>query len=125
VVPYARIDRQSGHEIAQQAVDHGATAIVCCVPTTVTAGVLERLNELGADVPRDVSVIGFDDSDLASVMRPPLTVIARPLDQVSRLASRMVTSRLVNPQLAPRVDVVHMKLLVRGSTDVPCIRTAT
>ena len=124
VVPYARIDRQSGHEVAQQALDNGATAIVCCVPTPVTAGVLERLSELGCDVPRDVSVIGFDDSDLASVIRPPLTVVARPLNQVSRLASRMVTSRLVNPQLPPRVGVVHMNMLVRGSTDAPRVQAA-
>jgi LacI family transcriptional regulator, galactose operon repressor len=124
VVPYARIDRQSGNDIAQQALDGGATAIVCCVPTPVTAGVLERLNDLGADVPRDVSVIGFDDSDLASVIRPPLTVIARPLDQVSRLASRMVTSRLLNPQLPPRVGHVNMNMLLRGSTDTPRVLAA-
>jgi DNA-binding LacI/PurR family transcriptional regulator len=85
----------------------------------VTAGILERLGELGAEVPDDVSVIGFDDSDLASVIRPRLTVLARPLDQVSRHAARLVTSRLVNPGLRARVEVVHMRLLERDSTARP------
>jgi len=119
VVPYGRVDRQSGHEIAEQMLESGATAILCCVPTTVTAGVLERLGQLGADVPRDVSVIGFDDSDLASVMRPRLTVLARPLEQVSRYAARLITSRLVNRALRARVEVVRMGLLARDSTGPP------
>jgi DNA-binding LacI/PurR family transcriptional regulator len=119
IVPYGRVDRQSGHEIAEQMLESGATAILCCVPTTVTAGVLERLDQLGTEVPRDVSVIGFDDSDLASVIRPRLTVIARPLEQVSRFAARLITSRLVNPGLRARVEVVRMRVLVRDSTAPP------
>jgi DNA-binding LacI/PurR family transcriptional regulator len=119
VVPYSRVDRSSGHEIADQMLRNRATAILCCVPTTVTAGVLERLEQRGAEVPGDVSVIGFDDSDLASVIRPHLTVIARPLEQVSRYASRLITSRLVNPGLPARVEVVHMRVLVRDSTAPP------
>lgn len=125
VVPYGRVARQSGHEIAEQMLASGATAILCCVPTTVTAGVLERLEQLGAEIPRDISVIGFDDSDLASVIRPHLTVIARPLEQVSRYASRLITSRLVNPGLPARVEVVHMRLLVRDSTAPPATAAAS
>jgi len=70
-------------------------------------------------VPEDVSIIGFDDSDLASVIRPRLTVLARPLDQVMRHAARLITSRLVNPSLRARVEVVQMRLLVRDSTAAP------
>jgi LacI family transcriptional regulator, galactose operon repressor len=121
IVPYGRVDRQSGHEIAEEMVKEKATAILCCVPTTVTAGVLERLEQLGAEVPRDVSVIGFDDSDLASVMRPHLSVLARPLEQVSRYASRLITSRVINPSLPARVEVVHMRLLARDSTAPPSV----
>lgn len=119
IVLYGRVDRMSGHEIAEQMVEKGATAILCCVPTTVTAGVLERLEQLGVEVPRDVSVIGFDDSDLASVIRPQLSVLARPLEQVSRHASRLIISRLINPSLPPRVEVVRMRLLDRDSTAPP------
>jgi LacI family transcriptional regulator len=124
IVPYPRVDRQMGHEIAEQMVGGGATAIVCAVPTTVTAGVLERLDELDVRVPDDVSVVGFDDSDLASVIRPRLTVIARPLEQVSRHASRLITSRLGGPDRPPRVETVRMHLLVRDSTGPPPARSA-
>ena len=124
VVPYERIDRRSGHEIADRLSAIGATAIVSCVPTPITAGVLERFVELGVRVPEDMSVVGFDDSELAAVVRPGLTVITRQLDELSRAASRQIISRLIDPQLRPRVESVHMQLVVRGSTAAPARRRA-
>jgi len=89
------------------------------VPLPVTAGIIERLDELGLSVPRDISLIPFNDSVFASIMRPPLTVIARPLDQIARLVCRLVTSRLHDPQRPARVEVVDMRLVIRGSTAAP------
>ena len=84
----------------------GATAILCCVPNIVTAGVLEYLDQQGISIPEDVSIIAFDESELASVKKPQLTVIFRPIDDLARFASRMVTSRLADPDLQPRVKMV-------------------
>jgi LacI family transcriptional regulator len=119
VVPYDRIDRRCGSEIAERMLAEGATAILCCVPNSVTAGVLEFLDRRGLSVPDDVSVIAFDESELASVKQPQLTVISRPIDDLARFASRMVMSRLANPDLPPRVEVVRMGLSVRHSTAAP------
>jgi LacI family transcriptional regulator len=119
VVSYDRIDRRSGWNIADRTLAGGATAILCCVPNSVTAGVLEYLDRHGFSVPEDVSVIAFDESELASVKPPQLTVISRPIDDLSRFASRMVKSRLADPGLPPRVEVVRMRLNVRNSTAPP------
>jgi LacI family transcriptional regulator len=119
VVPYTRIDRQSGVEIAERMLATGASAILCCVPNSVTAGVLEHLDERGISVPEDVSIIAFDESELASVKKPKLSVISRPIDDLARFASRMVTSRLANPDLELRVKVVPTSLRLRGSTAAP------
>jgi LacI family transcriptional regulator len=119
VVEYERVDRGMGHEIASRLIANGATGIISSVPTTVTAGVLEGIHKAGLRVPRDVSVVGFDESDLASVISPPLTVIARSLEQVSRYASRLIASRLIDDTQPPRVENVDMRLLVRESTGPP------
>jgi LacI family transcriptional regulator len=116
VVPYGRIDRRSGWEIAERMLAGGATAILCCVPNSVTAGVLEYLDQHDLAVPDDASIIAFDESELASVKKPQLTVISRPIDDLAHSASRMVTSRLAAPDRNPRVEVVRMSLKVRGST---------
>src|SRR4029077_16197063 len=59
VAPYHRIDRGSGWEIAEQILERRATAILCCVPNVITAGVLEYLDNAGLQVPEDVSLVAF------------------------------------------------------------------
>ena len=45
----------------------------------------------------------------------------RPLDQISRLVCRLVTSRLLDPQRPARIEVVNMQLMIRGSTAAPAM----
>ena len=92
--------------------DRRATAILCCVPNSITAGVLEYLDNKGLRVPEDVSLVAFDESELASVKRPQLTVISRPIDELALRAARMITSRLETPGRPPRTEVVRMTLKV-------------
>jgi len=119
VVEYDQVDQHAGRELTSRLIHSGATGIIAAVPLPVTAGIIERLDELGLSVPRDISLIPFNDSVFASIMRPPLTVIARPLDQIARLVCRLVTSRLHDPQRPARVEVVDMRLVIRGSTAAP------
>ncbi len=119
VVPYDRIDRRSGWELADRLISGGATGILCCVPNSVTAGVLEHLDRHGLSVPLDVSIVAFDESELASVKQPRLTVITRSIDDVSKFAGRMVVSRLAEPDLPVRTEVVRMRLKIRDSTAPP------
>jgi LacI family transcriptional regulator len=123
-VPYNRMTRQYGAEIAERMLAMGATAILCCVPNTVTAGVLEYLDREGISIPEDISIVAMDESELASVKKPQLTVITREIDDMARFASRMVTSRLANPGLSPRVKVVSTTLHLRSSTAPPAVRLA-
>jgi LacI family transcriptional regulator len=98
--------------------DAGATAII--IGSGATAGVARILSELekrGAACPTDVSVVAVDDSDLATVGRPRLTTVVRPVAEIGRLASRLVTSRLAGPTAPPRIETVVTSLVVRESTD--------
>jgi LacI family transcriptional regulator len=121
VIEYDHVSRNAGREITDRLTQNGATAILAAVPLPVTAGIFERLDELGLTVPGDISLIPFNDSVFASVMRPPLTVIGRPLDEISRLVCRLVTSRLLDPQRPARIEVVNMQLMIRGSTAAPAV----
>jgi LacI family transcriptional regulator len=119
IVGYDGVDGAAGWAAAERLVDQGATALLCCVPNTVTAGALEFLRARGLIVPRDISLIAFDESELASVKPPRLTVISRPLEELARHASRMVTTRIANPELPPRVAIVQMTLHVQDSAAPP------
>ena len=123
-VPYNRMDRAYGGEIAERMLAAGATAILCAVPNTLTAGVLEYLDDRGISIPEEISIVAMDESELASVKRPHLAVMSRQIDSLAHHASRMVTSRLANPDLEPRVKVIPTSLRTRGSTAPPPTRIA-
>jgi DNA-binding LacI/PurR family transcriptional regulator len=93
----------------------------------VTAiGAILALREAGIHVPRDVSVLGFDDVLIASTNDPPLTTIHQPLRAMGRAAANTMLSLIRDeiPHPRPTVITVYPKLVVRKSTAHELARTA-
>lgn len=85
-------------------------------------GVLQTLRRVGLDVPGAVSVMGFDDHELAQAS--DLTSIAQPVHEQGRLGARMILDMVARPLIgaaAPAGDVVVLptRLVVRGTTGPP------
>ncbi len=96
-------------------------------PPTAILGMSDRLalgamraaRELGVDVPKDLSIVGFDDTDQAVIATPPLTTVRQPIVEKGRLATKLL--------LEARRSGVHClktELVVRGSTAPPRARQA-
>lgn len=104
---------RSGLEAAQKllAVEPRPTAIFAS-NDDMAAGVLAHAHRLGLDVPRDLSVAGFDDTALASLVWPPLTTIRQPVREMAVAAASLL--------FAEGDAVVHQRLdhelVVRNST---------
>lgn len=92
----------------------------------MTVGALKALGDLRVGIPHQMSVIGFDDLTLGSLLTPALTCIARPDVEQGRLAMRLLLGRLTGAAHdEPRRLVLRTELLVRGSTAPPAsIKTA-
>lgn len=71
--------------------------------------------ELGLRVPTDLSVVGFDDMQLAGVPMISLTTIAQPVEELARLSVEAVIDHLT-PGNTPRSIMLEPRLVVRGST---------
>jgi DNA-binding LacI/PurR family transcriptional regulator len=69
-------------------------------------------------VPRDISVLGFDDITAASMHHPPLTTIHQPLRRMGQVAASTLLSLIRNevPHPQPEAIIVYPKLVVRKST---------
>jgi LacI family transcriptional regulator len=82
-------------------------------------GVLEVARELGLRIPEDLSLVGFDDIPEAANVHPPLTTVRQPLEQMGRVAARMLLHAMREPnRVAERVEL-PTELLVRASTSIP------
>jgi len=83
------------------------------------AGVLRALHDMRVEVPRELSVIGFDDLHLAELLNPPLTVIGRPTEEQGALAMRLLLNRLGGGSARPRRIVLDTRLVMRESCAPP------
>jgi DNA-binding LacI/PurR family transcriptional regulator len=102
------------------ALDIPPTAVVCSTDHLAT-GVLHAAADLGLVVPRDLSVVGFDDIPMASFTVPSLTTVHMPVAEMTALAARLaMDEREVGASDVVESFVVTPTLVVRGSTgEVP------
>ena len=81
-------------------------------------GAIEALRSQGLNVPRDVSVVGFDDIQTAAFQRPQLTTVRQPLKKMGMIAAETLLRRIARPDddSYPRQIVIEPELVVRKST---------
>ncbi|PAP75007.1 LacI family DNA-binding transcriptional regulator [Rubrivirga marina] len=93
---------------------------ITCYNDLVAIGVLRALRELGLRVPEDVSVVGFDDIDVASYLSVPLTTVRMPRREIGRRATQMLIGSVeAAGKVAPEKVVLETELVVRASTAPP------
>lgn len=96
------------------------TAIVCA-NDVLAFGVLFECRARGVNVPRDISITGFDDQDLAANIEPPLTTIRVPAAEMGRRAAEYLLARL-DKTPTPEKTELQAALVVRETTAPPALR---
>jgi LacI family transcriptional regulator len=112
-VPCRDWEPENGFEATKQLLAGKRPRALICFNDRLSVGALHALAEHGLDVPRDVSIVSFDDDPIASWIRPQLTTIALPHYELGRAAIDL----LLDGELArqPRVHLVPMPLRERAS----------
>jgi LacI family transcriptional regulator len=73
----------------------------------------------GARLPRDLSLVGFDDVPWMEMVEPAITTVAQPTVELGRRAARLLLLRADDPERPPEVACLQPSLVVRGSTSQP------
>ncbi len=105
VQPYAPFGYQAGKEMFASRT--GAPTAVFCYNDLVALGLMNALADLGIDVPDSVSVMGFDDIDIAGHLRIPLTTVRMPAYEIGTSAADLLISRLAEGS-SPRIERVTL-----------------
>lgn len=82
-------------------------------------GALRAARELGRSVPDELSVVGFDNIELAAFTVPALTTIHIPKNEMGQAAARLLLARIEKPDRPIEKAVVEIELVVRESTARP------
>lgn len=114
---------ESGRIIGRQlGVDDSVTAIFCG-NDEIAMGVMRGLFEVGKSVPRDVSVVGFDDHPLAAMWNPPLTTVRQDFADLGARAFDLL-ERLLSDQPVKKFSAALPPLVIRESAAPPRIYSA-
>jgi LacI family transcriptional regulator len=89
----------AGHEAAGSVLEtvDGLTAIICA-NDRLAFGVYQALSERGVRIPDDVSVVSFDDDEIAAYLRPGLTTARIPYEEMGKRAVELVLAQEFSPQ---------------------------
>lgn len=94
---------------------------VFAVDDTMAIGALKALSDMGYAVPKDVSVIGFDDIKIAAYLQPSLTTIRQPIEKMGQKAVELLLEMMMEksvPDPVPRF-LMEPELIVRDSCAPP------
>lgn len=115
LVEHSLFTVEGGQAAAAALLDRGCTAIVCG-SDVMAFGAIRTVRARGLEVPRDVSVVGFDDSPMTAFTDPPLTTLRKPVDAMGAAAVDALLDE-INGNTAHRAEfVVQPELVLRGST---------
>jgi DNA-binding LacI/PurR family transcriptional regulator len=89
------------------------TAIVA-MSDIIAIGAMKAAQEIGVCVPADLSIAGFDDLPLSSLVNPPLTTVAQPLTEKGRLAGALLI-KTIDGEHDPTHHRLPTRLVVRSS----------
>ncbi|MDX1934595.1 MAG: LacI family DNA-binding transcriptional regulator [Capsulimonadales bacterium] len=97
------------------------TALFVC-NDNIALSLLKAARDLNVSIPGTLSLIGFDDTDLASLSAPALTTIRHPLRDIGATAARLLIER-IEGRAVPERHIFTPELVVRASTAPPPHRT--
>jgi LacI family transcriptional regulator len=85
----------------------------------IALGCYDVFRERGIECPDEMSVVGFNDMPFLDKLRPPLTTIAIPHQQIGAEAARLLLDAIADPTRPSRSVLLPLSLVVRGSTAPP------
>jgi DNA-binding LacI/PurR family transcriptional regulator len=110
---------RSGYELGQRLVTVSDVTAVFAANDQMALGMLRALHEVGRQVPRDISIVGFDDIPEAQFFIPPLTTVRQDFNEMGRQSLMLLLSEIGAPERSSSRVIVEAELMVRASTAPP------
>jgi LacI family transcriptional regulator, repressor for deo operon, udp, cdd, tsx, nupC, and nupG len=107
---------ESARLAAGKLIEREVTGMICA-SDVLALGSIRAARRLGLDVPRDVSIVGFDDSALMTCTDPPLTTVRQPIEMMGQAAVDLLVNQIEGGgSVASDELLFEPELVVRGST---------
>lgn len=85
----------------------------------VAMGAMEAVFAAGLSVPEDVSIVGYQDVEYASMLRVPLTTVRYPADELGKIVVDTMVAMLAGKEVEPKTHLLEEEMIVRASCAPP------
>lgn len=108
--------QKSGYNAAMEMlIKEEIPTAVFAVNDIVALGIMQSIEEFGLNVPKDISVVGFDDISFSSMHGIKLTTISQPKFEMGRKCTDILIKLLKNQQVPERINIFQPKLVIRNT----------
>nr|WP_269454562.1 LacI family DNA-binding transcriptional regulator [Microbacterium sp. T32] len=114
LIEHGEWTRESGFEAMMRlAARRDRPSAVFCANDMMAIGALDAARRLGLSVPQDVAILGVDDIDAAALVRPALTTVRIPAEEIGRAAGELLLHRI-----SEGMTTTHRHVLVQHTLQI-------
>ncbi|MGO3838424.1 MAG: ribose utilization transcriptional repressor RbsR [Vagococcus sp.] len=114
---YTKLSKNGGYHVTNDIIDSPVTAIFT-INDELAFGLYRGLHEAGKKIPRDYSIIGYDNTDMCEYVTPKLTTIAQPIYELGQITATMLLERIRQPKKEWEDKTLQVELIERASTTI-------
>jgi DNA-binding LacI/PurR family transcriptional regulator len=122
-VEHTLFSLEGGQAAATRMLRQDVTGIICA-SDVLALGAIRAVRRAGLDVPRDISIVGYDDSGWLNCTDPPLTTVRQPIESMGKAAVALLVNQMETTTVQSEELLFEPELVVRGSTGPATVRAA-
>ncbi|HOO75476.1 MAG TPA: substrate-binding domain-containing protein, partial [Tepiditoga sp.] len=108
----------SGYKIAKEVIqENNDITAVFCANDDMAIGAIAAIKDLNLNIPEDISVIGFDDIDMANYIKPRLSTVRQDHYGIGEKATELLIDIIKNKKAKIKKIYMDYELIIRESTN--------
>lgn len=115
IINTADLSKHSGYAVTKKVIANKVSAVFV-LNDAMSLGLMRGLVDSGVNIPRDISLAGYDDDDYAQFVTPALTTVSQPVSNIGASAIKLLMNRINFPNLPTQIQKFNLTLVRREST---------
>lgn len=108
--------RESGYKATMEIlINRKIPTAIFAVNDIVALGVIQAIEEFGLNVPKDISVAGFDDISFSSMHRIKLTTVCQPKFEMGRMCTELLLKLIKGQEVPRKFNILQPSLVIRNT----------
>lgn len=107
---------EGGYAAAKHLLERTKVTALCCGNDQMAIGAYRAAYELDLEIPKDISIIGFDNLEISAYLNPPLTTVAQPAYEIGYTAAKYLFQSIKYPKEKVPNKTFETEFIIRGST---------